>query len=189
MKASTTSLSPLTTLNTPGGSPASVNSSASRSARDGTRSDGFITNVLPQAIATGAIHSGIMAGKLKGPTPVQTPSGWRNEKLSTPRATPSENSPLRSCGIPAANSTTSMPRVTEPRASSSTLPCSAVTSPASSSKCRSMSDLSANMTRARRSAGVADQLPKAAAAAVTACATSALVERGTSLTGMPRAGS
>ena len=89
MNASTTSLSPLTTLNTPGGSPASVHSSASRSDSDGTRSDGFITKVLPHAIATGAIHIGIIAGKLNGPIPAHTPSGWRNDQPSTPRATPS----------------------------------------------------------------------------------------------------
>jgi hypothetical protein len=35
--------------------------------------------VLPQAMATGNIHSGTMAGKLNGVMPAQTPSGWRNE--------------------------------------------------------------------------------------------------------------
>ena len=53
--ASTASLSPCTTLNTPSGNPASLNSSASRIAVEGTFSDGFSTNVLPHAIATG-IH-------------------------------------------------------------------------------------------------------------------------------------
>ena len=37
--------------------------------------------------ATGAIHNGIIAGKLKGPMPVQTPSGWRIDHESTPRPT------------------------------------------------------------------------------------------------------
>ena len=35
-----------------------------------------------------------------------------------------ENSPLRRCGIPQANSTTSKPLVTEPFASARVLPCS-----------------------------------------------------------------
>src|SRR5213076_1539465 len=48
--ASTASLSPLTTLKTPGGNPASVSSSAIRSPADGSRSDGFRIKVLPVAI-------------------------------------------------------------------------------------------------------------------------------------------
>ncbi len=34
---------------------------------------------LPQAIATGCIQSGTMAGKLNGVMPATTPSGWRSE--------------------------------------------------------------------------------------------------------------
>jgi hypothetical protein len=45
--------------------------------------------VLPQAIARGNIHNGIMAGKLKGVMPAHTPSGWRNETRSTPVPTSS----------------------------------------------------------------------------------------------------
>src|SRR5947209_16436256 len=71
--ASTASLSPLTTLKTPGGSPASVSNSAMRKPREGSRSDGFSTKVLPQASATGNIHIGTMAGKLNGVIPAQTP--------------------------------------------------------------------------------------------------------------------
>ena len=40
--------------------------------------------MLPQAMATGNIHIGTMAGKLNGVMPATTPSGWRLEKLSTP---------------------------------------------------------------------------------------------------------
>ena len=35
--------------------------------------------MFPQAIATGYIHIGTMAGKLNGVMPAQTPSGWRSE--------------------------------------------------------------------------------------------------------------
>ena len=77
--ASTAALSPCTTLNTPSGSPASAHSDASSSDADGSFSDGFSTNVLPQAIASGNIHIGTMAGKLNGVIPATTPSGCRSE--------------------------------------------------------------------------------------------------------------
>ena len=63
--ASTASLSPCTTLNTPAGKPASWNSSQTSIDVDGSRSDGFSTKVLPQAMATGYIHIGTMAGKVE----------------------------------------------------------------------------------------------------------------------------
>ena len=77
--ASTTSLSPLTTLRMPAGSPASTNSSAMRIGTPGSRSDGFRMKALPQAIAGATFHSGIIAGKLNGVMPATTPSGWRIE--------------------------------------------------------------------------------------------------------------
>ena len=76
---STASLSPLTTLRMPGGSPASIISSASRIGTDGSRSDGLRMKALPQAIAGANIHIGIIAGKLNGVMPATTPSGWRIE--------------------------------------------------------------------------------------------------------------
>ena len=66
--------------------------------------------MLPQAIATGYIHIGTIAGKLNGVMPAQTPSGWRSECVSIAGPTLRENSPFRRCGMPQANSTTSMPR-------------------------------------------------------------------------------
>ena len=116
--ASTDSLSPLTTLKTPSGSPASVSNSANLSGQDGSFSDGFKINVFPHAIARGNIHIGTIAGKLKGVMPATTPRGWRIDQLSTFVPTFSENSPLSKCGIPHANSTTSIPLVKEPLASS-----------------------------------------------------------------------
>src|SRR5204863_140394 len=98
--ASTATLSPCTTLNTPSGSPASAYSSATRLDTDGSRSDGLSTNVLPHAIATGCIHIGTMIGKLNGVIPAQTPSGWRNENASMSVETWSEYSPLSSCATP-----------------------------------------------------------------------------------------
>ena len=74
---STATLSPWTTLKTPAGTPASASSSAMSTAADGSFSDGFRMNVLPQAIALPNIHIGTMAGKLNGVIPATTPSGWR----------------------------------------------------------------------------------------------------------------
>ena len=112
--ASTASLSPCTTLSTPAGKPASWNSSQTSIEAEGSRSDGFSTKVLPQAMATGYIHIGTMAGKLKGVMPATTPSGWRSDQLSISGPTLRLYSPFRRCGMPQAKSTTSMPRASSP---------------------------------------------------------------------------
>src|SRR5688572_6590312 len=186
--ASTASLSPCTTFSTPSGSPASLSSSAMRMEADGTFSEGFRMKVLPQAIATGNIHSGTMTGKLNGVMPAHTPTGWRTVWQSTPVPTSSECSPLRRWGMPQANSTTSMPRCTEPIASGSVLPCSSVTSPASSFwlACRSCRNFC--ITRARRRGGVSRHPGKAAVAALTAASMSAALQSGTRRATLPVAG-
>ena len=187
-RASTASRSPWTTLNTPSGSPASRSSSAIRSASDGSRSEGFSTKQLPQASASGNIHSGTIAGKLKGVIPAHTPSGWRSEWQSTSAPTFSLNSPLSKCGIPVANSITSMPRVTEPSASASVLPCSSVTMAASSCLRASIRSRKRIRIRARRSGGAARQSGHAASAAPTAASTSPASASGTRRTTAPVAG-
>src|SRR5271170_2421936 len=82
-KRSTATLSPCTTLSTPGGKPASLNSCAHNTDADGSRSLGFNTNALPHAIAIGNIHIGTIAGKLNGVMPATTPTGCRIEYTST----------------------------------------------------------------------------------------------------------
>src|ERR1700719_2411930 len=82
--ASTATLAPCTTLNTPSGRPASAHSAASSSDAEGSFSDGLSTKVLPQAIAIGNIHIGTMAGKLNGVMPATTPSGWGVQEACTP---------------------------------------------------------------------------------------------------------
>src|ERR1700759_800497 len=84
ISASTATLSPFTTLNTPSGKPASFSNSARRSEADGSRSDGLSTKVLPQASATGNIHIGTITGKLNGVIPAHTPKGWRTDQPSMP---------------------------------------------------------------------------------------------------------
>src|ERR1700722_13882940 len=84
ISASTTALLPCTTLKTPLGKPASMNSSASRIDADGVRSEGLSMNVLPHAAAITNIQHGTTIGKLNGVTPAATPSGCRRFQLSMP---------------------------------------------------------------------------------------------------------
>ncbi len=186
--ASTASLSPWTTFRTPSGRPAALKSSAMRTEAEGTFSDGLRTKVLPQAIATGNIHSGTITGKLNGVTPAQTPTGCRTVWVSTPVPTFSEYSPLRRCGMPQANSTTSIPRCTEPIASGSVLPCSSVTIRASSFWCSCSSARNFCITRARRRAGASRQAGYAPCAARTAASMSAALQNGTRFDTVPAAG-
>ena len=81
--------------------------------------------------------------------------------------------------MPQANSTTSIPRVTEPRASSRVLPCSDDTMRASSSRRSRSSIWKRNRMRARAGGAVAAQSGKAARAAATAASTSPSDARGT----------
>ena len=92
--ASTDSLSPLITLNTPSGRSASFNNSANLIAHEGSFSEGLSINAFPQAIAIGNIHIGTIAGKLNGVIPATTPNGCLIDQLSTLVPTFSENSPF-----------------------------------------------------------------------------------------------
>src|SRR3989442_7901490 len=85
--ASTATLSPCTTLKTPSGSPASLNSSARRRDADGSRSEGLSTKELPHAMAIGNIHIGTITRKLNGVIPAQTPRGLPYLHASAPVAT------------------------------------------------------------------------------------------------------
>src|ERR1700726_5229850 len=86
--ASTASLSPLTTLSTPGGSPASTSRAASRMGTDGSRSEGLRMKALPQASAGANFHIGIMAGKLKGGMAAGAPRGGGGGKKQKPGPPP-----------------------------------------------------------------------------------------------------
>src|SRR5215472_13305010 len=80
--ASTASLSPCTTLNTPLGKPASRINSAAISDGVGSIGLGFKMKLLPAAIAIGYIQAGTITGKLNGVMPATTPRGWRSVQLS-----------------------------------------------------------------------------------------------------------
>ena len=152
-------MSPLTTLSTPSGRPASANHSASSSAALGSFSLGLSTTALPQATATGTNHSGTITGKLNGEITATTPSGCRIVYESTSVDTFSLNAPRNADGMPQAYSMTSRPRCTSPAASASTLPCSAVITSASRSRRACTSSRKANSTR---SAGPATRPASAA---------------------------
>ena len=70
---------PCTTLSTPGGSPASVASRASRVADSGVSSAGLSTTVLPQASAGAIFHDSSISGKFQGEIAATTPAGWNRE--------------------------------------------------------------------------------------------------------------
>ena len=92
-----------------------------------------------------------------------------------PVPTLSLKSPFIKCGMPQLNSTTSMPRVTSPRASEIVLPCSREIALAKSLACKSKSALNLNIMRARLRAGVALQAGKAVWAASIALSVSSTV--------------
>jgi len=112
-------------------------------------------------MATGKNHIGTIAGKLNGLMMPTTPSGWRMLLTSTPVETWGELPPLSRWGMPQANSTTSWPRETSPRASERTLPCSAVMIAASSCLRALSSSRKAKTTWVR---AVTDFAPHSAAA-------------------------
>ncbi|GBH07409.1 Archaeal/vacuolar-type H+-ATPase subunit C/Vma6 [Pseudomonas syringae pv. actinidiae] len=121
-------MSPCTTFNTPFGSPASCSSLAINNVELGSRSEGLRIKQLPQAMASGYIHSGTIAGKLNGVIPATMPSGWKSDHASMFGPTLRLYSPLRISGAAQAYSTFSIPRFSSPAASSSVLPCSSLIS-------------------------------------------------------------
>ena len=165
---STATLSPCTTLKTPSGKPASLRYCAVRIDVVGSFSLGLTITALPAPIAIGKNHIGTIAGKLNGEMIAQTPSGWRIEYTSILVDTFSLYEPFKRCGIPQANSTTSSPLVTSPRASENTFPCSAVIALASSSLRAFAISRNAKSTCARFAREALRHSLAAALAAVTA---------------------
>ncbi|EXI65992.1 MAG: hypothetical protein AW08_02731 [Candidatus Accumulibacter adjunctus] len=69
--------SPVRTLNTPAGKPASCARTASASAVSGVCSAGLTTTVQPAASAGASLRVIIASGKFHGVIAAQTPTGWR----------------------------------------------------------------------------------------------------------------
>ena len=154
----------------------------------GTCSEGFSTNVLPQAIANGRNHIGTIAGKLNGTIAAQTPTGWRTVSQSTFCATSSRIRPCIVVGTAHAHSTISIARPTSARASPSVLPISAVTDLASSSRRCQSSSRSPKRRRARSITLTARHAGSAARAARTASSSSLRPDNGTRASSSPVAG-
>lgn len=69
---------PVTTLNTPGGKPASSNSSANSSVDADVNSDGLMTRVQPAASAGAIFQVASSSGEFHGVIAATTPTGsWR----------------------------------------------------------------------------------------------------------------
>ena len=137
--ASTATLSPCTTLNTPSGSPASRPQLGEQdSDADGSFSDGLSTKALPQAIATGNIHIGTMAGKLNGVIPADHAERLRGSSSASTRGGDVLGEPALEQVRDAAGELDDLQAARRPRPArrTRTLPCSAVISAASSSRLR-----------------------------------------------------
>ena len=74
--------SPVTTLNTPAGSPARSPSSASASAENGVSEEGCATTVQPAASAAAALRVSIAVGKFHGVISATTPTGSSQSSTS-----------------------------------------------------------------------------------------------------------
>ena len=145
-------------------------------------------NVFPVATAAGSIHNGTMAGKLNGVMPAHTPRGWRTVCTSTSVDACSLCMPFRASAMPQANSMFSMPRATSPRASSSTLPCSAVRARAMSSAPSFTRRRKSCNSLVRRASDDVRHSAKAALADRTARSTSSTDARPTRPASIPVAG-
>ena len=129
---------PVTTLNTPFGSPTSSNASASMITLSGVCEAGLMTTVLPQTSAGIVFHAGIAIGKFHGVTRPATPIGIRTAMLNLFGSSDGVVTPNRRRPSPAIRYARSIASWTSPFVSSSTLPISRVISRAifSLSRCR-----------------------------------------------------
>src|SRR5476649_2825979 len=139
----------------------------------------LMTMVLPEAIHSGAIQPmGIMAGKLNGTIPANTPIGSRYRLVSMPEEASIRFSPASSVGMEQASSVPSLAFNTSPCASPQALPFSRATSSVSRSSCLISSSRIWNMICARFIAGVFAQAGNALRAAAMAALTSSSVHQG-----------
>ena len=79
---------PVTTLNTPAGSPPSARSSAKRRVVSGVVPAGLATTVLPATSAGASLLHNSVVGKFHGTIAPTTPSGRRSTIPSTPGSSP-----------------------------------------------------------------------------------------------------
>jgi hypothetical protein len=163
----------VTTFSTPGGSPASAASSASRIVVPGVSGEGLSTMVLPAASAGPAFQIAITSGKFHGAMPATTPTGRLismdvKPLLSTPAPEPSSDraDPAKNRRLSAANGSSPS------RKTATGFPVSATSSSVSRSASTSRRSASLSSTRARSPAVRPDHSGKAACADATAAAAS-----------------
>ena len=172
MAMPTASPDPVTRLTTPGGKPASSSSSTSSSAQPGVSDAGLRTTVLPLMSAGIIFQHGMAIGKFQGVMSPATPMGSRMLIAHLSGSSEGTVSPNMRRPSPAIRNAMSMPSWTSPRASSRTLPISAVMWRASRSLCSDRSAPKRYRISPRRGAGVRFQAPSASSAARMAAATS-----------------
>src|SRR5712692_9809316 len=158
----------VTTLNVPGGSPASSAMLAMASAVSGVAGEGFSTTVQPAARAAASFRVTIVAGKFQGVTAATGPTGWRSTHVRFPVCGDGTHSPVtrRACSA----NQPKYPRAnwTSLRASSKGLPFSVVMRRARSSPRSSIKAWIASSIWARSRAGRTDHSRKAPCAASAA---------------------
>ncbi len=86
---------PVTTLSTPGGSPASTSASAIRSAVNGVLLDGLRTMVFPPTSAGAIFRVTVAAGKFQGVIATTTPRGSHWSRRLSPEGRRETSSPAR----------------------------------------------------------------------------------------------
>ena len=164
--------SPVTILNTPGGT-SSLMISAARRVVSGVYSEGLITTVLPLRRAGMVCQMAIIRGKFQGVMEPITPSGlrctsMRASSLSWITSTGSSRSAV-ACAqamVPPISKAAPMPANPTPG-----LPCSRVSNLLNSSECASRASAIACTMRERSASGVALQDGNARRAAATAWST------------------
>src|SRR5688572_22520009 len=181
---------PGTTFSTPSGSPASIASSATRSAVNGDFSEGFSTIELPVASAGPSFHDAIRSGKFHGTMAATTPIDSRVMSASascevgaTSSYTLSVASAYQAMQLAAAGMSTFIE-------SEIGLPMSSVSVSASSSRCLRMSSAKRSSTFLRAAGARRDQAPPSNAlrALATARSTSGAPQDATFAMTWPLAG-
>ena len=160
--------SPLTRLNTPGGTPASSRISANTSPLSGAISDGLSTTVQPAARAGATLAPIWFSGQFQGVISAQTPTGSRTTVVEL---TFSSNSKFFSA---------SRPNMRCPRPAGACAPCarltgapiSMLTASARSPRRREYTSMIFSNNEIRSSRVVSENVSNALRAAATACSTS-----------------
>jgi hypothetical protein len=180
--------SPITTLNTPGGTPAASAICAMATAEKGVLMEGRRMTVQPAARAGATFRAGIAAGKFHGVSAAAGPTGaWRTTIRRSARIG-GRTSPYARLASSAYHSKKSAAYTASPRPSPTGLPVSAVTTTPSADASATIIAAIFRTMAPRSNAVLAAHAGNASAAAATAAAVSAAPMSGTMPRGAPSAG-